>query len=66
MLDGVNVGSLALMAVVTVALAQAAVHDGPTVALAAGSAFLLLRYRVNSTWLIAGGALAGLLMSALK
>jgi chromate transporter len=65
-LDGVNVGSLALMAVVTVALAQAAVHDGPTVALAVASAFLLLRYKVNSTWLIAGGAVAGLVMSTFR
>jgi chromate transporter len=65
MLDGVNVASLALMAVVTVILARAAVHDGPTVALAVVSAFLLLRYRVNSTWLVAGGALAGLIMSVM-
>jgi len=65
MLDGVNVASLALMAVVTVVLARAAVHDGPTLALAVGSAFLLLKYRVNSTWLVAGGALAGLIMSVM-
>jgi chromate transporter len=65
-LDGVNVGSLALMAVVTVALARGAIYDPLTVALAAASAFLLLRYRVNSTWLVAGGAAAGLLTSALR
>jgi len=65
-LDGVNVGSLALMAVVTVALAQAAVHDALTGALATVSAFLLFRYKVNSTWLIAGGAVAGLVMSTFR
>jgi chromate transporter len=65
MLDGVNVGSLALMAVVTVALARGAVYDRLTATLAAVSAYLLLRYRVNSTWLIAGGALAGLIMSVM-
>jgi chromate transporter len=65
-LDGVNVGSLALMAVVTVALARGAIYDPLTVALAGASAFLLLRYRVNSTWLVAGGAAAGLVTSALR
>jgi chromate transporter len=63
-LDGVNAASLALMAVVTWQLGRAAVRDWPT-ALLTASAVLLLRYRVNSTWLIAGGALAGLLLSAL-
>jgi chromate transporter len=58
-LDGVNVASLALMAVVTVQLARAAVVDLLTLALAAASAFLLLRFRVNSAWLVLGGALIG-------
>ena len=55
-LDGVNVASLALMAVVTAQLGRAALVDLPTVALAALSAALLLRYRLNSTWLVLGGA----------
>lgn len=59
-LDGVNVGSLALMAVVTWTLSWAAVVDITTAALAAASAFLLLRFRVNSAWLVLGGALIGL------
>jgi len=58
-LDGVNVASLALMAVVTVELARAAVTGWATAALAAVSAVLLLRYRVSSTWLILGGAVLG-------
>jgi chromate transporter len=59
-LDGVNVASLALMAVVTVQLGRAALVDVPTVALALASALLLLRYRVNSAWLVLAGSLAGL------
>ncbi|HEU5260142.1 MAG TPA: chromate efflux transporter [Gemmatimonadales bacterium] len=61
-LDGVNVASLALMAVVTWQLGRAALVDAPTVALALGSALLLLRYRVNSAWLVLAGALVGSLI----
>lgn len=63
-LDGVNVASLALMAVVTLHLARSAVHDAPTLALAASGALLLLRYRIDATWLVLGGAAAGLLLGA--
>jgi chromate transporter len=62
-LDGVNLASLALMAVVTAQLGRAAVTDLPTALLAAGSALLLLRYRVGSSWLVAGGAIAGLALA---
>jgi len=65
-LDGVNVASLALMAVVTLQLARSAVRDIPTALLAILSAVLLLRYRVNATWLILGGALVGLLTWRLR
>ncbi len=58
-LDGVNAGSLALMAVVTWDLGRAALVDVPSVVLAAVSAALLLRWRVNSTWVILGGAMIG-------
>jgi chromate transporter len=58
-LDGVNVAALALMAVVTVQLGLTAVVDLLTLALAALSAILLLRFRVNSAWLVLGGALLG-------
>jgi chromate transporter len=60
-LDGVNVASLALMAVVAAQLARAALVDPLTVVLAAVSALLLVRWRVNSAWLVLGGAAAGLL-----
>jgi chromate transporter len=59
-LDGVVVASLALMAVVTWQLGRAAVMDIPTMALAVMSAILLLRFRVNSAWLVLGGAAIGL------
>ena len=62
-LDGVNVGAWALMAAVTLFLARAAIVDVTTILLATSSAFLLLRYRMNSTWLVIGGGLIGLAMS---
>jgi chromate transporter len=61
-LDGVNVASLALMASVTVTLARDTLTDGTSLAIAALAAVLLVRYRVASTWLIAGGAAIGLLV----
>jgi chromate transporter len=64
-LDGVNAASLALMALVTFQLARAALVDPLTVLLAAVSAVLLLRYRIGSVWLVAGGAAAGALATAL-
>ena len=60
-LDGVNVASLALMAVVTWQLGRAALVDFSTVALALISGFVLIRFRVNSTWLVLGGAALGVL-----
>lgn len=59
-LDGVNVCSLGLMAAVTVELSRAAFVDPLTVLIAAISAVLIIRYRVNTTWLIAGAALIGI------
>jgi chromate transporter len=61
-LDGVNVASLALMAVVTFRLGRSAVVDVPSGALAALSALLLIRFRVNSVWLVFGGAAVGALI----
>ena len=58
-LDGVNAGALALMVVVTFQLGRAALVDFPTIALALLSAVVLFRFRVNSVWLIIGGAVAG-------
>jgi chromate transporter len=58
-LDGVNAGALALMAVVTWYLGVAAIVDVATIALALASAIALLRFRINSAWLVLAGALAG-------
>jgi chromate transporter len=60
-LDGVNAASLALMAVVTIQLTRAALVDWVTILLGLAAAFLLLRFKLNSAWLVAAGALAGLL-----
>ncbi len=62
-LDGVNVGAWALMAAVTVFLTRAAIVDVSSQMLAAVSAILLNRYRLNSAWLVLGGGLVGLAMS---
>jgi chromate transporter len=58
-LDGVNVASLALMAAVTWQLGRAGIVDVFTVALAVVSLVLVLRFKVNSVWLILGGAVLG-------
>lgn len=58
-LDGVNVASLALMAAVSYELGRSAIVDWLTAGLAISSAVLLFRYRVNSAWLVLGGALIG-------
>jgi chromate transporter len=58
-LDGLNVASLGLMAVVAGQLAVAAVRDWLTAAIALASAVLLLRFRINASWLVLGGAIAG-------
>ena len=60
-LDGVNVASLALMAQVTFLLGRSALVDVFTVMVALVSAVLLVRYRLNAAWLVAAGALLGLL-----
>jgi chromate transporter len=64
-LDGVNVASLALMAVVTVQLGRAAIVDVTTGMLALVAAGLLLLFKTNSTWLVLGGAAVGLGIHAL-
>jgi chromate transporter len=63
-LDGVNVASLALMVVVTLQIARTAIVDGWTLLLAILSALALLRFKPNSTYLVLGGAAAGLALHA--
>ncbi len=62
LLDGINAAAVGLMAAVTLQLGQTALQDPFTMALALAAAVLLFRFRVNSTWLIAGGAAAGALL----
>jgi len=61
LLDGLNVASLALMAAVTWQLGVASLIDPLTALIALVSGVLLFRYKLNSTWLIAGGAVLGIL-----
>lgn len=60
LLDGIVAASLGLMAAVTVDLARQAIIDIPTALIAIAAAVLLIRFRINSTWLILGGAAVGL------
>jgi chromate transporter len=62
MLDGVVAGSLALMAVVAWQLGRAALVDWLTLMIMFTSAGLLLRFRINSAWLIFGAGLVGWLV----
>jgi chromate transporter len=65
-LDGVNAAALGLMAAVAWQLGRASLIDLPTVLLALIALGLLLRFRLNSTWLILGGAALGLLVSVVR
>lgn len=59
-LDGINAAALALMLVVTYQLGRTALVDFITILLALTSAVILFRFRVNSAWLVLGGALGRL------
>jgi chromate transporter len=64
-LDGVNVAAIGLMAAVTIELGRGALIDWLTVLLAGIGAILLIRFRINSAWLVLGGAIIGLLAAQL-
>src|SRR5271169_1915623 len=61
-LDGVVAGSLALMAVVAGQLGKASIADRPTLLVFAVSLIALLRFRMNSAWLIVAAAIVGWFM----
>ena len=62
-LDGVNVAAVGLMAGVTAQLGREAIVDLPTILIACGALAVLLRFRMNSGWLVLAGAALGLLVS---
>jgi chromate transporter len=62
-LDGVNAAAVALMGFVGWQFARAALVNVPAIVLALASAILVFRYKVNSAWLVIGGALAGILFA---
>ena len=66
LLDGVNITALGLMAAVTWQLSRASLVDPLTGVLALLSLALLLKYQLNATWLVLGGAVVGLLRAALS
>jgi chromate transporter len=64
-LDGVNVAAIGLMAAVAWELGRSAIVDLVTILLALAAAILLIRYRVNSAWLVLGGGLIGIAYKSL-
>jgi chromate transporter len=65
-LDGANAAAVGLMAAVTWQLGQASIVDLVTAALAVVAALLLIRFRLNSAWLVLGGGLVGLAAGSLR
>ena len=65
-LDGVNAAAVALMAFVGWQFARATLVNVPAVVLAIASAVLVFRYKINSAWLVLGGAVAGIFLHALR
>jgi chromate transporter len=66
LLDGANVASLALMAGVTWQLSRVTVVDAFTATIAGVALVLLVRFKVNTAWLVAGGGAVGLVIRALS
>jgi chromate transporter len=61
-LDGVIIASLGLMGAVGWQIGVVSIVDIPTAAIFAISLVLLLRFRLNSTWLILLGAVVGIIL----
>lgn len=62
LLDGINVAAIGLMAAVTWELGRAAVVDWETAVLAVAAGLALVRFKINSAWLVLVGGVIGLLM----
>ncbi len=65
LLDGINAGSIGLMSAVGIQLGQGALVDIPTIVIAVICALLIWRTKINSTWLVLGGGVVGLLAGAM-
>jgi chromate transporter len=65
-LDGVNAASLALMALVAFRLGRAAIVDVTTIAIAVTSLLVLLRFRLNSVWLLAASGVVGWAITSVR
>jgi len=64
-LDGVNAAAVALMAFVGWQFARETMLSATPIVMAVVAVVLVMRFRVNSAWLILGGALAGMGMRLL-
>jgi chromate transporter len=64
-LDGVNAAAVALMAFVGWQFGRAALVRVPAIILAVLSAVLVFRYKINSTWVVLGGAASGIVLRLL-
>jgi len=60
-LKGINAAVVALILVIAIGLARSVSWDAVAVAIVAASLFLLLRYEVETWWLVLGGAALGLI-----
>jgi chromate transporter len=61
-LDGVNAAAVALMGFVGWQFARETLVSLPTILVAVIATVLLLRFKVNSAWLVLGGAVVGILL----
>ena len=64
LLDGVNAASLALMAAVSLKLGISSLLDAVTIVLFLAALAALLKFKINSFWLILAGGLIGFLVKA--
>ena len=61
-LDGVNAAAVALMAFVGWQFARETLFSVPAIVIAVIAVVLLMRYQVNSAWLVLGGAVTGIVL----
>lgn len=64
-LDGVNAAAVALMAFVGIQFAREVVTTPLALVIGVAAALLVFRYKVNSAWVVLGGAAAGLAVKLL-